>query len=70
MPVGQNLTVRFSPFQLETQYGELRKSGIRLKLQGQPIEILEMLLAKPGELVTREDIPRASGPPMHLSTTV
>jgi Tol biopolymer transport system component/DNA-binding winged helix-turn-helix (wHTH) protein len=56
MPVSQNLTVRFGPFQLETQYGELRKSGMRLKLQGQPIEILEMLLAKPGELVTREDI--------------
>jgi Tol biopolymer transport system component/DNA-binding winged helix-turn-helix (wHTH) protein len=56
MPVSQNLTVRFGPFQLETQYGELRKGGIRLKLQGQPIEILEMLLAKPGELVTREDI--------------
>lgn len=56
MPVSQNLTVRFGPFQLETQYGELRKNGIRLKLQGQPIEILEMLLAKPGELVTRENI--------------
>ncbi len=35
---------------------ELRKSGIRLKLQGQPIQILEMLVAKPGELVTREEI--------------
>jgi DNA-binding winged helix-turn-helix (wHTH) protein/Tol biopolymer transport system component len=56
MPVGQNRKVRFGPFELDIQLGELRKSGIRLKLQGQPIQILEMLLAKPGELVTREEI--------------
>ena len=56
MPVSQNHTVRFGPFELDTQCGELRKSGMRLKLQGQPIQILEMLLAKPGELVTREEI--------------
>lgn len=56
MPASQNQTVRFGPFELDAQCGELRKSGIRLKLQGQPIQILEMLLAKPGELVTREDI--------------
>jgi Tol biopolymer transport system component/DNA-binding winged helix-turn-helix (wHTH) protein len=56
MSVGQNQKVRFGPFELDIQLGELRKSGIRLKLQGQPIQILEMLLAKPGELVTREEI--------------
>ena len=56
MLVSQNHTVRFGPFELDTQVGELRKSGIRLKVQGQPIQILEMLLAKPGELVTREEI--------------
>jgi Tol biopolymer transport system component/DNA-binding winged helix-turn-helix (wHTH) protein len=56
MPVGQNHTVRFGPFELDSQCGELRKSGVRLKLQGQPIQILEMLVAKPGELVTREEI--------------
>jgi DNA-binding winged helix-turn-helix (wHTH) protein/Tol biopolymer transport system component len=56
MPVGQNQTVRFGPFELDTRCAELRKSGIRLKLQGQPIQILEMLVAHPGELVTREEI--------------
>src|SRR5277367_2105058 len=56
MPVGQNRKVRFGPFELDTQLAELRKGGVRLKLQGQPIQILEMLLAKPGELVTREEI--------------
>jgi DNA-binding winged helix-turn-helix (wHTH) protein/Tol biopolymer transport system component len=53
---GQNQTVRFGPFELDIQVGELRKSDTRLKLQGQPIQILEMLLAKPGQLVTREEI--------------
>lgn len=56
MPVGQNQTVRFGPFELDSKCRELRKSGVRLKLQGQPIQILEMLLAKAGELVTREEI--------------
>jgi Tol biopolymer transport system component/DNA-binding winged helix-turn-helix (wHTH) protein len=53
---GQNQTVRFGPFELDIQIGELRKNNTRLKLQGQPIQILEMLLAKPGELVTRGEI--------------
>lgn len=56
MPSGQNQTVRFGPFELDPQCAEVRQDGIRLKLQGQPIQILEMLLAKPGQLVTREEI--------------
>ena len=56
MPVGQNQTVHFGPFELDVQVGELRQSGLRLKLQGQPIQVLEILLQKPGQLVTREEI--------------
>jgi DNA-binding winged helix-turn-helix (wHTH) protein len=41
MPTSQNQTVRFGPFELDSQCGELRKSELRLKLQGQPIQILE-----------------------------
>ncbi len=55
MPVGDK-QVRFGPFQLDAQCGQLRKKGIGLKLQGQPVQILELLLEKPGELVTREEI--------------
>ena len=55
MPVYEK-QVRFGPFQLDTQCGQLRKDGIGLKLQGQPVQILEMLLEKPGELVTREEL--------------
>jgi DNA-binding winged helix-turn-helix (wHTH) protein len=56
MPVGENQTIRFGPFQLDTQCGQLRKDGVGLKLQGQPIQVLEILLEKPGQLVTREEI--------------
>ena len=56
MPVGENQTFRFGPFELDAQCGQLRKDGVGLKLQGQPIQILEVLLEKPGQLVTREEI--------------
>lgn len=55
MPVYQK-QVRFGPFELDTQCGQLRKDGIGLKLQGQPVQILEILLEKPAELVTREEL--------------
>ncbi len=48
--------IRFGPFELDLHCGELRENGTRLKLQGQPIQILEVLLNKPGELVSREEI--------------
>src|ERR1039457_5548766 len=56
MPIGQKPIVRFGPFELDPQCAEVRQDGVRLKLQGQPIQILEMLLSKPGQLVTREEI--------------
>jgi TolB-like protein/DNA-binding winged helix-turn-helix (wHTH) protein/Tfp pilus assembly protein PilF len=49
-------TVRFGVFELDCQTGELRKQGVKLRLQGQPIEVLKRLLETPGELVTREDL--------------
>src|SRR5712692_7127792 len=48
--------LRFGPFEANFTTGELRKYGIRLKLQDQPFQVLKMLLARPGELVTREEI--------------
>ena len=56
MPVGEKHKLRFGPFQLDTQFGQVSKDGIVLKLQGQPVQILEILLEKPGELVTREEL--------------
>ncbi len=47
---------RFGPFEIDSRTGELRTNGTRIKLQGQPISVLEILLETPGELVTREQI--------------
>src|SRR5215469_527431 len=49
-------TVRFGPFELLVQAGELRRDGARLKLSGQLIQVLTCLVATPGELVTREQL--------------
>jgi Tol biopolymer transport system component/DNA-binding winged helix-turn-helix (wHTH) protein len=48
--------VRFSSFEVDLRSGELRKHGIRIKLQDQPFQILALLLEKPGEVVTREQL--------------
>jgi Tol biopolymer transport system component/DNA-binding winged helix-turn-helix (wHTH) protein len=47
---------RFGSFELDARNGELRKLGIRIKLQDQPRQILLLLLRHPGEVVTREQI--------------
>ena len=45
---------RFGAFELDAPLGELRKDGVKVKLQEQPFQILQVLLECPGELVTRE----------------
>ena len=47
---------RFDPFEVDVAAGQLRKHGIKLRLSGQPLEILIMLLERPGIVVTREEI--------------
>lgn len=47
---------KFGHFELRTESGELAKHGVRVKLQAKPLQILEALLEKPGELVTREEL--------------
>ena len=48
--------LRFDTFELDVRAAELRKGGIKLRLQGQPIQVLAKLLSSPGELVTREEL--------------
>jgi Tol biopolymer transport system component/DNA-binding winged helix-turn-helix (wHTH) protein len=48
--------VRFGVFELDLRSGELRKSGARLNLQQQPLQLLSVLLEQPGELVTRDEL--------------
>ncbi len=47
---------RFGVFDVDFRLGQLRKGGLRLKLSGQPLQILERLLERPGEVVTREEL--------------
>ncbi|MGB2665813.1 MAG: winged helix-turn-helix domain-containing protein [Candidatus Acidiferrum sp.] len=48
--------LRFGPFTVDLAMRELRKSGIRVRLSGQPFEILAALLEHPGQLVTRDQL--------------
>ena len=50
---------RFGPYELNAQTGELRKSGVRVRLGGQPIEVLTLLVQRAGEMVTREELKEA-----------
>src|SRR5438552_14735378 len=48
--------VRFGAFELYLETGELRKHGVRVKLQGKPFHILSALIENPGHVVTREEL--------------
>ena len=48
--------LRFGVFEVDLRAGELRKHGVRLRLQEQPFQVLAMLLERPGETVTREEL--------------
>ena len=48
--------VRFGVFEVDLRSGELRKAGAKLKISGQPFQVLAILLENPGEIVTREDL--------------
>ena len=49
-------TRRFGVFELDLRAGELRRNGIKVKLQEQPFQVLTELLDRPGEVVTREEL--------------
>src|SRR5437667_12866603 len=48
--------IRFGVFEADFRAGELRKRGVKIKLQEQPLQILQMLLQHPGEVVTRTEL--------------
>ncbi len=57
----------FGPFEVDVDNRELRKHGIRVKLQRKPFQILEFLLQRPGQLVLRTDLAQLLWPGMHVS---
>lgn len=56
VPVPTAQKIRFGAFELDRQTAELWKNGTKVRLQGQPIAVLALLLERPGELVTREEL--------------
>jgi DNA-binding winged helix-turn-helix (wHTH) protein len=54
--------VRFGTFEVDLQAGELRKGGVKLKLTGQPFQVLTILLERPGEVVKREELQKRLWP--------
>jgi TolB-like protein/DNA-binding winged helix-turn-helix (wHTH) protein/cytochrome c-type biogenesis protein CcmH/NrfG len=48
--------IRFGVFEFDPEAGELRKQGLKVKLHGQPAQVLELLLQRPGRVVTREEL--------------
>jgi DNA-binding winged helix-turn-helix (wHTH) protein len=59
---GSRAPIRFGAFELEADAGELRKHGTRIKLADQPLSILALLLDRPGQIVTREELQRQLWP--------
>jgi len=64
MPEDDHLrkSFRFGVFELDLRSAELRKHGLRVRLQEQPFRVLTMLLEHPGEVVTREDLQKKLWP--------
>ncbi len=54
--------IRFGDFQVDVRSGELRKHGLKIKLQRKPFQILMTLLEHAGELVTREELRQSLWP--------
>jgi len=54
--------IQFGAFELDSAAGELRKHGIKIRLQEQPLQILQQLLEHPGEVVTREELQKRIWP--------
>ena len=62
VPGAAGRIVRFAAFEFDIKTGELRKHGLRIKLQGQPISVLTMLIESAGEAVTREELQKRLWP--------
>jgi DNA-binding winged helix-turn-helix (wHTH) protein len=55
-PLRHTSLVRFGTYEVSFQSGEVRKAGVRIRVQQQPLKLLEVLLERPGEVITREEL--------------
>src|SRR5215469_11794108 len=60
--VGTSQVIQFATFEVDLQAQELRKAGLRLKLTGQPFQVLAILLEQPGTVVTRVELQKRLWP--------
>lgn len=61
-PENNSKIARFGVFELDLSAGELRKNGVKLRLQGQPLQVLALLLERAGEVVSREELQKELWP--------
>src|ERR1039457_3715675 len=59
--------LRFGVFEADLESRELRKRGLRMKIQQKPFQFLELLLERPGELVTRKQIAERLWPGVYVT---
>jgi TolB-like protein/Tfp pilus assembly protein PilF len=57
-----DIVVRFGAYELDQRVGELRKDGVRIRLQEQPLQVFQILLEHPGTLVSREELQKRIWP--------
>src|SRR5947208_10757975 len=55
-PPRHTSVVQFGTYEIALHSGELRRAGVRIRVQQQPLRLLEILLERPGEVVTREEL--------------
>ncbi len=61
-PASSTERVQFGLFELDLQRAELRKQGAKVKLQEQPLKILQILLENPGQVVSRKELEKRVWP--------
>ena len=64
-----NGVIRFGIFDVDLRAGQLRRNGLKVRLQEQPFQVLSMLLERPGEVVTREDLLVVQNFSRHFTST-
>src|SRR4029077_5635078 len=52
----RDTAIRFDDYELDRGSGELRRNGVLVKLQEQPFQILQLLVERPGQVVTRDEL--------------
>jgi TolB-like protein/DNA-binding winged helix-turn-helix (wHTH) protein len=61
-PATRDGVISFGSFEVDLCAGELRKQGVKIKLQDQPFQVLQVLLERPGEVVTRDELQKSIWP--------